>query len=133
MRKNKKRIISLIMFIVIASSVIIGCFSQRSWANDEEMTFDQYKADYYMDYSPYKYYMSSDFTLPYRTIVDKNRNSKTYQTLINAWQVTTFNLSNVTDYSKKRVGYYEAFLFDILFFVSRYGASVVHVLPIIYE
>ena len=108
MRKNKKRIISLIMFIVIASSVIIGCFSQRSWANDEEMTFEQYKADYYMDYSPYKYYMSSDFTLPYRTIVDKNRNSKTYQTLINAWQVTTFNLSNVTDYSKKRVGYYEA-------------------------
>ena len=97
----RKRTAALFMFLLIGVMVATGCFTQ-------------YKADYYLDYSPYEYYMSSKFTLPYRTTVDKNRNSMTYQTLINAWQIATFNLSNVTDYSKKRIGYYEAFLFDFI-------------------
>lgn len=111
----KKRVIAVILVVLVGIVTLTSCFLYRLHAEEDMITYEQYKADYYLDYSPYSYNMSSDFTLPYRTTVEKNSSSKVYQTLINAWQVGTFNLSNVTEYSKKRVGYYEAFLFDILY------------------
>ncbi len=103
-------IVAVALFIVIIFTCVVQVFGK-----DNNMSFAQYKADYYIDSASYKYYMSDNFTLPYRTIVEHNRKSPVYQGLINSWQVATFNLSNVVDFSKKRVGYYEAFLFDILY------------------
>lgn len=111
----RKRTAVLFMFILIGVMVATGCFTQYSWANENEVTFEQYKADYYMNYSPYTYFKTEDFKLPYRAIVEKNKNNVAYNGLINAWEIATFNLSDVTEYSKKRIGYYEAFLFDILY------------------
>ena len=84
-------------------------------ATDNSISWDRYKADYYLDYSPYEYYMSDEFNIPYRTIVEENSNSLAFNTLLAGWEVTTFELSNALEYSKKRVGYYETFLFDILY------------------
>ncbi len=109
----RKKAVALIMFILIV--VTTGCIMQYSWASENEVTFEQYKADYYMNYSPYKYFKTEDFKLPYRAVVEKNKNNVAYNGLINAWEIATFNLSDVTEYSKKRIGYYEAFLFDILY------------------
>lgn len=116
--KNKKKSIGLLVTPIVAVSlfiVIIFTCVVQVFGKDNNMSFAQYKADYYIDSASYKYYMSDNFTLPYRTIVEHNRKSPVYQGLINSWQVATFNLSNVVDFSKKRVGYYEAFLFDILY------------------
>ena len=103
------------MGLAMLISIIAGFCVLNTKASETNKTFNQYKSDYYINYSAYDYYMSSAFTLPYRTMVEQNRSSIVYQGLINAWQIATFDLSNVMDYSKKRVGYYEAFLFDILY------------------
>ena len=79
------------------------------------ISYEQFKADHYIDYSSYSYYMYGDFTLPYRTVTEKKRADPAYQVLLNSWQVATFNLSNVVDYSTKRIELYEFFLYDILY------------------
>ena len=103
-----------ILFVFVCSILFSG--SSVVIADEVDyISYDEYKADYYLDYSPYDYYMSSDFVMPYRTVVVKNRESLVYQTLINAWQVGTFNLSDITEISNRKIGFYEAFLFDVLY------------------
>ncbi len=109
----KKKIITILFILIFAITVSAG--SLVSAEETEYISYDEYKADYYIDYSPYDYYMSSDFVMPYRTVVVRNWDSLTYQTLINAWQVGTFNLSDGVKISKRKIGFYETFLFDILY------------------
>ena len=113
--KQKKSVISRVVLFVLVIASVLGSFSQSIRANQNVPTYDQYKADYYLEYSIYEYMMSDNFTLPYRGVVEKNNSSVTYQALVAAWEVATFELSDIVEFSKKRVGYYEAFLFDILY------------------
>lgn len=115
MIRTKSRLVILVMVLVVGIGSIVSCFVQRTRASENIPTFEQYKADYYINYSAYEYFMSEDFSLPYRQIVEKNSNSPTYQGVIKAWQIGTFELSDLADFSKKRAGFYEAFLFDILY------------------
>ena len=112
---KRKRITCFLAVLLIAVVGIGSCFIQWVHSSENGVTYDQYKADYYINYSPYKYFKTEEFKLPYRTIVEKNRDNLAYNSLINAWEIATFDLSKVTEYSKKRIGYYEAFLFDILY------------------
>ena len=84
-------------------------------ADQEYLSFDQYKAEHYINYSSYEYFMSDDFKMPYRTTVEKDRSSATFNSLLAAWEVATFSGSNVVEMANKRKGYYEAFLFDIIY------------------
>ena len=59
--------------------------------------------------------MSDRFSAPYRSIVKENSTSSVFNGLLTSWEVATFSLSNVTEYSQKRTGYYEAFLYDVLY------------------
>ena len=70
--KSKKRI-SITLAIVFGMIAIISGIVHPVRAAEEDMTYEMYKANYYIDYSPYEYYMSDEFTLPYRTQVEKNR------------------------------------------------------------
>lgn len=77
-------------------------------------TFQQYLADYNYNYNCYSFY-NNDFKLPYRSFVETKMNSKTYQSLLTAWRVATFELSDFVEYSTKEIGFYEAILYDILY------------------
>ncbi len=112
--KSKKRI-SITLAIVFGMIAIISGIVHPVRAAEEDMTYEMYKANYYIDYSPYEYYMSDEFTLPYRTQVEKNRESATYNALLIAWQLATFEITDVNEYSRRKVGYYESFLYDILY------------------
>lgn len=113
--KKRKRRIAASLIIAILMVAVIGGTARPAQAAEEEMTYEKYKADYYINYSPYEYYMSDAFTLPYQTQVEKNRESAAYNALLIAWQLATFEITDVNEYSTRKVGYYESFLYDILY------------------
>ncbi len=110
----KQKLLSGILTLCAVVSFVVGAFVLQARAADSNLSYDQYKADYYISVG-YDRYLSSDFTLPYRSIVEGNRNNIAYQGLINAWQIATFNLSDTVQLSKRKAGIYETFLFDILY------------------
>ena len=110
----KQKLFSGILTLCVVVSFTVGVFALQARAVDSNLSYDQYKADYYISVG-YDRYLSSDFTLPYRSIVEGNRNNIAYQGLINAWQIATFNLSDTVQLSKRKAGIYETFLFDILY------------------
>ncbi len=87
---------------------------QVQLAEDEGMTFNQYLADYNYNYNCYNLY-KNEFTSPYRSFAETKMESPVYQGLLAAWRIATFQLSDVTSYSSKEVGFYEAILFDVLY------------------
>ena len=112
--KSNKRI-SITLAIVFVMIAIISGIVRPGSSGRRRDDLRKYKADYYINYSPYEYYMSDAFTLPYRTQVEKNRESATYNALLIAWQLATFEITDVNEYSRRKVGYYESFLYDILY------------------
>ena len=112
-KNHKKQWISIFLILTVSLTVFFGV--QSGWANTEMPTYNQYKADYYLNYSGYSFFMSDQYTSPYRSVVETNENSAVYKALITSWEVSTFEASDITKYSKQRVGYYESFLFDILY------------------
>lgn len=114
-KRVSQRLLTVLLVVVLISTVLIGCIAINANAANTNLTYEQSKANFYLDYASYDTFMSSEYNMPYRTIVEHNRNNATYKNFINAWQVATFELSDVVDYSTKRKGYYETFLFDILY------------------
>ena len=82
----------LLMLLSIAT-LMVG----KVKAAESRPTFEQYKASYYIKYSPYSWYKSNEFNLPYRTVVETNRSSPAFLGLISAWEIATFQLSDVDD------------------------------------
>ena len=109
----KTKLISCIL--LLAMSALFLASANHVQADQEYLSFDQYKAEHYIKYSSYEYFMSDDFKMPYRTTVEKDRSSATFNSLLAAWEVATFSGSNVVEMANKRKGYYEAFLFDIIY------------------
>ena len=109
----KTKLISCIL--LLAMSALFLASANHVQADQEYLSFDQYKAEHYINYSSYEYFMSDDFKMPYRTTVEKDRSSATFNSLLAAWEVATFSGSNVVEMANKRKGYYEAFLFDIIY------------------
>ena len=109
-----KRVAALLVCVLMFFSIALITVDNVK-AADERPTFEQYKASYYIDYSPYTYYKSNEFNLPYRSIVEECRSSPAFVSLLVSWEVTTFSLSDIDEKSMKKVGYYEAFLYDILY------------------
>ena len=109
----KTKLISCIL--LLAMSALFLASANHVQADQEYLSFDQYKAEHYINYSSYEYFMSDDFKMPYRTTVEKDRSSATFNSLLAAWEVATFSGSNVVEMANKRKGYYEALLFDIIY------------------
>lgn len=109
----KTKLISCIL--LLAMSALFLASANHVQADQEYLSFYQYKAEHYINYSSYEYFMSDDFKMPYRTTVEKDRSSATFNSLLAAWEVATFSGSNVVEMANKRKGYYEAFLFDIIY------------------
>lgn len=53
--------------------------------------------------------------MPYWKYVEDRITNPVYISLLSAWQLATFELSDVSELSFKQVGYYETILFDILY------------------
>ena len=111
----KQKIISGFFALCVAVSLAIGVCVLQAQAADSKLSYEEYKADYYRNYTGYNYFMSDDFVLPYMTLVEHNRGDLAYRSMVNAWQIATFDLSDIVDFSKKKAAYFEAFLFDCLY------------------
>ena len=112
--KTVKRFLLAYVILAMACMGIMTNYTTAEAATTFK-TWECYKADYYLQCSPYSYYMSDRFSAPYRSIVKENSTSSVFNGLLTSWEVATFSLSNVTEYSQKRTGYYEAFLYDVLY------------------
>ena len=111
----KQKIISGFFALCVAVSLAIGVCVLQAQAADSKLSYEEYKADYYRNYTGYNYFMSDDFVLPYMTLVEHNRGDLAYRSMVNAWQIATFDLSDIVDFSKKKAAYFEAFLFDCIY------------------
>ena len=112
--KTVKRFLLAYVILAMACMSIMTNYTTAEAATTFK-TWECYKANYYLECSPYNYYMSDRFSAPYRSIVKENSTSSVFNGLLTSWEVATFSLSNVTEYSQKRTGYYEAFLYDVLY------------------
>lgn len=112
--KTVKRFLLAYVILAMACMGIMTNYTTAEAATTFK-TWECYKADYYLQCSPYSYYMSDKFSAPYRSIVKENSTSDVFNGLLTSWEIATFSLSNVTEYSQKRTGYYEAFLYDVLY------------------
>ena len=45
-----KRKMSIVLIVVMLLGVMLGNVIYTTWASEEEMTYEQYKADYYINY-----------------------------------------------------------------------------------
>lgn len=64
----KQKIISGFFALCVAVSLAIGVCVLQAQAADSKLSYEEYKADYYRNYTGYNYFMSDDFVLPYMTI-----------------------------------------------------------------
>lgn len=112
--KTVKRFLLAYVILAMACMGIMTNYTTAEAATTFK-TWECYKANYYLQCSPYSYYMSDKFSAPYRSIVKENSTSDVFNGLLTSWEIATFSLSNVTEYSQKRTGYYEAFLYDVLY------------------
>ena len=88
-------------------------------ASTKLTTYDDCKADFIRKNGSFQFMTSDDFNAPYQAIVNENENNKTYMALIKAWFVANLSVSEISEYSKKSIGYYEQFLYDILYTGSQ--------------
>ena len=105
----KQKIISGFFTLCIAASLVIGVCALQVQAANSKLSYEEYKADYYRNYTGYNYFMSDDFVLPYMTLVEHNRDDLAYRSMVNAWQIATFDLSDIVDFSKKKAAYLRRF------------------------
>lgn len=77
-------------------------------------SFDTYLADYLLTNESAQSYINRDFKLPYRKYVEDRRNSLAYQSLLEAWEIMTFD-GKVADKTGKCVAYYETVLYDTIY------------------
>ena len=56
-KNHKKQWISIFLILTVSLTVFFGV--QSGWANTEMPTYNQYKADYYLNYSGYSFFVSS--------------------------------------------------------------------------
>lgn len=129
MKKWRRLIGCILIVVMLASDVQMVAFADTNsnsrqeenvytsmWFEGKMLSYDQYKAEYYLNSGLYDFIMSDEFNLPYRTVVERNRNSWVYMSLLTAWEAATFEPKNLAvGATQKRIGFYEAFLFDILY------------------
>ncbi len=83
-------------------------------ASSDSPTFNQYLADYNYNYNCYNLY-KNEFKMPYRSYVETRKDDPTYNSLLAAWRIATFQLSDVATYNTKEIGFYETILYDVLY------------------
>jgi|GEM_PF-5324580 hypothetical protein len=88
----------------------VSSFSDSS----DDPTFNQYLADYIYNFSGYDY-CKNELKMPYRSYVETRKDDSTWNTLLTAWRVATFELSDAATYSAKEIGFYETILYDVLY------------------
>ena len=115
----KKIRITVSSVCLVLLAFLLVSFSTNAFyvwgASSESPTYDQFLAEQYLHGGfPYNYYIN-EFELPYRSCVEEKRQSKFYQGNLAAWEIATFDLSNIIDLSTKRYKFNETMLFDVLY------------------
>ncbi|HIU57757.1 MAG TPA: hypothetical protein IAA61_08120, partial [Candidatus Ornithomonoglobus merdipullorum] len=94
-----------------------GAAGEVSLFDTDMPTYAQYLADWeYKDGEGKGYNLyAKDLSLPYRSYVETRRYDATFNGLLTAWRIATFELSDIQDFSTKEIGFYESILYDILY------------------
>ncbi len=65
-------------------------------------------------YSGYDFYINK-YESPYRIAYNKQKNDWRWHSLLAAWRFATLNLTSELQYAEKEIGYYDSFIYNILF------------------
>ena len=111
----KKRIVSLCSLTL---ALLILCMSVGASALTEEQAAkkgaDVFNAWDVISHSNY-HYMTTDYKSPYRMFVDDLKSNTAWNAALVAWRVATFDVKSEVEYATAEIGYYDAFLFNILY------------------
>lgn len=106
---NKKRIMTALICIII---IITGGLGYYKNVQASGLTYNQYLANHYLDYSTLQFYLDECNT-PYRTYVETGGSN--FEASLMAWEIGTLGTGAVTTYTTKQVEFYKLLLFDILY------------------
>ena len=111
-----RRICSLLLGIIMVATLLLSSTWAATDTKHQDMALkgkDVYTAWYMIHYSSYQYYIT-DYVSPYRSPIQHRRNSFTFNSLLLAWRTATFDLKGTLDYADKELGYYEAYLYNLI-------------------
>ena len=111
-----RRTCSLLLGIIMVATLLLSSTWAATDTKHQDMALkgkDVYTAWYMIHYSSYQYYIT-DYVSPYRSPIQHRRNSFTFNSLLLAWRTATFDLKGTLDYADKELGYYEAYLYNLI-------------------
>ena len=120
--RKKKLIVALIISILCCSLFTSVCLAQENAqkVQDEqeiEMAkkgIESYIAWYTINHGGYDFYMNR-FKNPTTTVAERNQNDPEYSASMLLWRVATFQFEKEAEYATSEIGYYETFLFNMLY------------------
>ena len=110
MKKKVTNVMGLVLTLMLLFTFTVSTFTATA---ENNMTYDQYLADYLASNSSAQSYINREFYLPYRKYVEDRQNSAVYQGLLSAWEIATFDGSAASK-ADKAVAYYETILYDTI-------------------
>lgn len=120
--KKKNLITSFIILILCCSLFIPTCFAKQNKAIAQDETelemarkgIESYTAWYTIEHGGYDFYMNR-FENPARTVAERNKRDPSYSTNMLLWRIHTFSVEQEAKYATSEIGYYETFLFNMLY------------------
>ena len=122
-RMKKKKILSiLIMCILVCSFFVQICYSEQNDAEKYTETelkmahkgVESYTAWYTINNGGYDFYMNR-YKSPAIAVAERNLNDPGYVLERLSWRVLTFGFEQEAKYATSEIGYYETFLFNMLY------------------
>ena len=109
------RIGSLLLIAIFFGSLMV--LPSRAVLSDEDAArkgAEVFEAWNILTYSNYEY-MTRDYVSPYRIDVEVHQDDPDWNAALAQWRILTFDIKSELTYAEKEVGYYNTFLFNILY------------------
>ena len=105
------------IFLIVALILFLSPFVSAATMTETQAAqkgADVFQAWYVINKTNYKY-MTTDYQGPCRMYVDDLKKNGAFNAELAAWRVATFDLKSEYSYVEKEIGYYDAFIFNILY------------------
>ena len=111
MKRILKKFIAVLL--VIATILIVTTAVVSAATSVSNVGYQLYLADDLLWDLTARLFITGDYICPYRKLVQDRRNNTGFLATVAAWEIATFDLSDIIKYNDKSIAYYEAILFDI--------------------
>ena len=106
-----KRIVGIVLVILCLLPVLV---QGESASTGEALTFNQYLAEKYLNFSEYSYVID-EFVTPSQSYVESFREQPGAEASIVAWEILSMGTEAAKQYTSESQAYYAATLYDIIY------------------